>query len=180
MHRLFFATTLRGAWRINFKLYAKALNKAKKGEILLNKFDSKIKLLSKKAGKKLHKKLSIIRFLPGQTRIYMKNSFSGNILDQIGFHRTASQDKDLFAEQISKEQISKADGDVIFYFTYNKKNTQSSQREKAWLNDPLFKDLKAVKANKVFEVSDAIWNTSGGILSANLMLLDLEKFLSNL
>ena len=99
-------------------------------------------------------------------------------MEQIGFKRPKTQNKNLFAKQISKEQLSEADGDVIFYFTYNKTNEKSSEREKEWLNNPLFMELKATKNHQVFEVSDTIWNTSGGIISANLMLDDLDKFLS--
>ena len=172
-----FASTLRGAWRSNFELYANALNRVDKGAQLLDKFDKEVKDLRQRHSDKLKLKISVIRFLPGQTRIYMKNSFSGVILDNIGFARTPSQDKSSFAEQISKEQIQKADGDIIFYFTYDNSDKKSRQREKEWLNNPLFKQLNAVKNGKVFKVSDTIWNTSGGIISANLMIKDLNNFL---
>jgi iron complex transport system substrate-binding protein len=41
----------------------------------------------------------------------------------------------------------------------------------------LWKDLDAVKAGEVTEVSDDIWNTSGGVLSANQVLDELVDIL---
>ena len=67
-----FAKTLRGSWVDNFTLYAKALGKEQEGENLLKKFNNRIKKLSKKYKDLLNLKISVIRFLPNQTRIYMK------------------------------------------------------------------------------------------------------------
>ncbi len=52
------------------------------------------------------------------------------------------------------------------------------QREQEWMQDPLFKSLNAVQNNKVYKVNDFIWNTAGGIKSANLMLDDLTNMLN--
>jgi iron complex transport system substrate-binding protein len=46
----------------------------------------------------------------------------------------------------------------------------ANQTEQEWINDPLWKNLSAVKNGKAYKVDDAIWNTAGGILAANLML----------
>ncbi|PFB50064.1 iron siderophore-binding protein, partial [Bacillus thuringiensis] len=42
-------------------------------------------------------------------------------------------------------------------------------------NDPLFKNLNAVKNGKAYKVDDVIWNTAGGVMAANLLLDDIEK-----
>ena len=49
---------------------------------------------------------------------------------------------------------------------------------KEWTNDPLWKNLNAVKNEKAYEVSDAIWNTAGGVIAANQMLDDIERMMS--
>jgi iron complex transport system substrate-binding protein len=85
-----------------------------------------------------------------------------------------------FAVEIGKERLQEADGDAIVYFTYDQGDGQGSQREEEWLNDPLFKNLNAVKDGQVFKVDDAIWNTAGGIKAANLMLDDLDKLIDKL
>lgn len=176
-----FSETLRGEWKDNFKFYAKTLDKEKEGEEILNSFDNRIIDISKKAGDNLNKKVSIVRFMPGKTRIYLEDSFSGIILKQIGFNRPDTQKStdDNFVIEISKERLKEADADVVFYFTYDKGDGEGNTREKEWINDPLFKSLNASKNNKVFKVNDVIWNTAGGIKAANLMLDDIERFIEN-
>lgn len=44
-------------------------------------------------------------------------------------------------------------------------------------SDPLWKNLNAVKNGNAYEVSDAVWNTAGGVIAANKMLDELEKIM---
>ena len=44
-------------------------------------------------------------------------------------------------------------------------------------NDPLWKNLDAVKKGNAYEVNDAFWNTAGGVIAANKMLDDIEKIM---
>lgn len=177
-----YSETLRGEWKNNFSFYAKVLNKEEEGKKLINEFDNKAKEISEKAKDKLDTKITMLRFMPGKTRIYLENSFSGVILNQIGFAKSTMEDPkgENFAVEIGKERLQEADGDAIFYFTYDQGDGQGSQREEEWLNDPLFKNLNAVKDEQVFKVDDAIWNTAGGIKAANLMLDDLDKLIEKL
>jgi iron complex transport system substrate-binding protein len=171
------AETLRGNWKENFELYAKALNKEDKGQEVLAEYDQRIEDLKGKLGDKLNQKVSMVRFLAGDVRIYHKDSFSGVILDQLGFARPEGQDVDDFAEKgVTKERIPAMDGDVLFYFTYETGDGEANKLAEEWLNDPLFQNLEVAKQDKVYEVSDAIWNTAGGVLAANAMLDDIEKY----
>lgn len=174
-----FSNTLRGEWKENFSFYAKVLDKEKEGEEIISRFDKRASDIAKLAGDKLGTEISILRFMPGKTRIYLGDTFSGNILKQIGFARPENQRSTEFTIEIGKERLKEADGDVIFYFTYETGNGEGTAREKEWLEDPMFKTLDAVKNNKVFRVDDAIWNTAGGVKAANLMLDDLENFIKN-
>ncbi|MBM7652011.1 ABC transporter substrate-binding protein [Neobacillus cucumis] len=171
-----FAETLRGDWKENFKLYAKALNKVDKGKEVIQDYDSRIATLKEKLGDKTKMKVSMVRFMAGQVRIYHKDSFSGVILNDLGFARPESQDKNDFAElNVTKERIPAMDGDILFYFTYDTGDGKGSELEKEWIDDPLFKNLEVAKKGEVHKVSDPIWNTAGGVLAANLMLDDIEK-----
>jgi iron complex transport system substrate-binding protein len=171
------AETLRGNWKENFELYAKAVNKEDKGQEVLAQYDQRIEDLKGKLGDKLNQEVSMVRFLAGDVRIYHKDSFSGVILDQLGFARPEGQDVEDFAEKgVTKERIPAMDGDVLFYFTYETGDGEANKLAEEWLNDPLFQNLEVAKQDKVYEVSDAIWNTAGGVVAANAMLDDIEKF----
>ncbi len=172
-----FAETLRGDWQENFKLYSKAINKEDVGQEKLDDYNNRIEELKTTFGDKTQQKVSMVRFMAGDVRIYHKDSFSGVILEQLGFARPEEQDLPDFAEKgVTKERIPAMDGDILFYFTYETGDKEASKLEEEWINDPLFQNLEVAKAKKVFKVDDTIWNTAGGYLAADLMLDDLETY----
>lgn len=172
-----FSDTLRGEWKDNFKFYAKVLNKEAEGTKAISDYEARIKSISETYKDKLNTEISLVRFMDGKTRIYLGDTFSGTILKEIGFKRPATQQGTDFVAEIGKERLNEADGDVMFYFTYEIGDGKGVAREEEWLNDPLFKSLNVVKNNKAYRVDDTIWNTAGGIKAANLMLDDLTKML---
>ncbi|WP_223701403.1 ABC transporter substrate-binding protein [Sutcliffiella deserti] len=175
-----FAETLKGDWKENFKLYAKALNKEEEGQKVMDDYDARVASMSEELGDKLEQEVSIIRFTAGDVRIYHKDSFSGVILEQLGFARPESQDVDDFAEMnATKERIPAMDGDILFYFSFETGEGDATALQEEWLEDPLFQNLEVAKSGNVYGVSDAIWNTAGGVLAANLMLDDIEEYVVN-
>lgn len=181
-----FSETLRGDWKENFKLYAKALNLEEKGNEVLSEFDAHVADVKQKLGDKVNQEVSVVRFMAGTARIYYTDSFSGVIFDQLGFKRAKHQEE-LFTDdnklgklaiEVGKEAIPKMDGDILFYFTYAPKGDQEAlNTAKEWTSDPLWKNLNAVKNGNAHEVSDAIWNTAGGVIAANIMLDEIEEIM---
>ncbi len=167
--------TLKGDWQENFTLYANALNLEEEGNQALADYDQHVEDTKAELGDAVNKELSVVRFLPGESRIYFNDSFSGVILNDVGIKRPASQDKAEFAEQVAMERIPEMAGDHIVYFTYG--GADGSKTAEEWQSNQLWKDLDAVKAGEVTEVSDDIWNTSGGVLSANQVLDELVDIL---
>ncbi len=172
-----FAEQPRGDWKENFKLYAEAVNKKAEGEKILADWDKRVAEFKQKAGDKLQTKVSIVRFMPGRVRIYYKDTFAGAILKDLGVARPASQDKEEFAAEVTKERIPEMDGDIMFYFSYETGDGKATKLEQEWTNDPLWKNLNVVKNKKAFKVDDVIWNTSGGVIAANKVLDELEQYL---
>ncbi|MBE1443957.1 iron complex transport system substrate-binding protein [Paenibacillus sp. OAS669] len=170
-----FSEKINADWQKNFKLYAEALNKKAEGDQLLAKLDQRIAEFKSKAGDKLNMKVSLVRFIPGKTRLYYNDTFAGLMLKKIGFQRPQAQNKETFADEINKERIPDMEGDILFYYTWDNDKQEASAVEKEWIGDPLWKNLNVVKSGNVHRVSDDIWNSSGSIISANLMLDDLEK-----
>jgi iron complex transport system substrate-binding protein len=126
-------------------------------------------------GDATEEEVSLIRFLPGQIRIYQLDSFSGVLLRDLGFKRPEIQNVEAFAIMTGKESIPDMDGDRIFHFTWDTGDGEGDALTEDVLGDPLWRSLSAVQAGRVHAVSDAIWNTAGGILAAELMLADIAR-----
>jgi len=169
------AERLRGDWKVNFALYAEALNKKAEGEALIAHFDERVKALSDALGDKKNEEISLVRFMAAKTRIYYHDTFAGIMLDQIGFKRPKAQDRQDFADDITKERIPEMEGDRLFYFTYETGDGGADKQAAEWTKEPLWQNLEVVKAGKATPVDDAIWNTAGGYIAANLLLDDIAK-----
>lgn len=179
-----FAETLTGQWKDNFSLYAEAVNAVNKGEEVLENYEAHIQETKESLGDVTNQSVSVVRFLSGTSRIYYTDSFSGVILKELGFNRVEEQ-ADLFtkdnqmAVEVGKELIPQMDGDLLFYFTYLPTGDDSaSATEAEWTTDPLWQNLEAVKNGKAISVSDAVWNTAGGILAARKMLEEIQELLA--
>lgn len=171
-----FSETLRGEWQANFKLYAEALGKTAEGDKVIADYDSRTADFKAKAGDKLNQKVSVVRFMAGKTRIYLEDTFTGIAFSKLGITRPDNQKyTDTFVEEITKERLPEVDADMLFYFTYETGDGKGTGMEEEMLKDPLWKSLNVVKNNKAIRVSDAIWNTSGGVVAANLMLDELYQ-----
>lgn len=154
--------------------YAVALGKTEQGEALIQDFQARIQDFQQQMGDRLQTTdISVLRFRPDQVRLYMKNSFCGYILEQVGLPRPPSQDKPKFYETVSLEAIPAMDGDVIFYF---QDNPQNSIADKVTAH-PLWQQLDAVQQGRVYPVSFDTWFLGNGILAANAVLDDLFKSL---
>ena len=173
-----FSEDLAGQWKVNFNLYAEALNKEAEGKGAMDSYNAHVTEVQKELADKLSLEISIVRFLPTTVRIYQKDTFAGTVLQDLGFARPASQDKDNFMEVITEEQMDAMDGDVMFYFNadYDEEKGGTKMQEE-WMAHPLFAKLQVAEQNTAYRVDEVIWNLSGGILSANLLLDDIVNFL---
>src|SRR3546814_10186923 len=72
-----FSTALRGRWQENLMVYARALGREDEGQALLDSFDARTEAIATRLGDRLNEAISLVRFLPGMTRIYYKDTFSG-------------------------------------------------------------------------------------------------------
>lgn len=172
---------LAGKWKVNFALYAQALNKQTEGETAMAAYDAHIAEAKAALGDKTQLQVSLVRFLPETVRIYQKDTFAGVIMSDLGVARPASQDVDNFMEVIEKERIEALDGDVMFYFNADYDEEKGgTKNQQAWMADPLFANLNVGKNNTAFQVDEVIWNLSGGIKSANLLIDQLVEKLQGI
>ncbi|RZU12652.1 iron complex transport system substrate-binding protein [Kribbella rubisoli] len=159
-------------WKENFLLVADAVGEEDKATGILNDYQKRAnEVKSKVQGSPT---ISLVRFRPGEIRLYGNLSFIGVILKDIGLPRPKIQDVQDLAVEVSQENIGKADGDWIFYSSYGKPDTTDENKV---VNGNLWKSLAAVKAGKSARVDDEVWFLGLGPLGAMDVLTDLEKLL---
>ena len=104
----------------------------------------------------------------------LKASFIGTILQDVGLPRPKNQQIDDLAAEISPEKIDEADGDWIFSGVYG--DPKATKKDTAIAN-PLWKNLKAVKAGQAKDVPDETWYLGLGVTAADSVLADLRGYL---
>ncbi|MEV5967356.1 iron-siderophore ABC transporter substrate-binding protein [Kribbella sp. NPDC051952] len=159
-------------WKENFLLVADAVGEEDKATGILNDYQKRANdVKSKVQGSPT---ISLVRFRPGEIRLYGNLSFIGVILKDIGLPRPKIQDVQDLAVEVSQENIGQAAGDWIFYSSYAKPDTTA---ENTVVNGNLWKALPAVKNGQVARVDDEVWFLGLGPLGAMDTLNDLEKLL---
>jgi iron complex transport system substrate-binding protein len=159
-------------WKENFLLVADSVGEEDKATGLLNDYQKRAdEVKSKVAGTPT---ISLVRFRPGEIRLYGNLSFIGVILKDIGLPRPKIQDVQDLAVEVSQENIGQAAGDWIFYSSYGKPGTTDETKV---VNGNLWKSLAAVKAGKSARVDDEVWFLGLGPIGAMDVLTDLEKLL---
>ncbi|MEH1822452.1 MAG: iron-siderophore ABC transporter substrate-binding protein [Nostoc sp.] len=129
--------------------------------------------------------ISVLR-IAGYT-MFIKGSFFGNILNDIGLLNSLSQNLDALTSRrsiftngyvyvLSPELLNEADGDALFLISDTSFGLASAQKAREQLQvQPLWSKLKAVQQGKVYIVG-SYWVCCGP-LAANRVLDDLSKYL---
>ncbi|ACB01045.1 iron complex transport system substrate-binding protein [Picosynechococcus sp. OG1] len=173
-----------GEWQDILLLNAEALGKQDRAQALLAEYQRRLDLFREKMGERLtNLEVSLVRIYPDRISVYLKNSFAGTILQDAGLARPDYQDRGVFGEHpfqevISKEELQRADGDVLFVWTFGATPEISRSAQAAletFKQDPLWLQLQAVQNNKVYEI-DAYWNVPS-LIAANAVVDDLFYYL---
>ncbi|MGG6269519.1 ABC transporter substrate-binding protein [Leptolyngbya sp. AN03gr2] len=159
-------------WKRDLKLHALALGKTEVAEKLLQAYQQRTQALRTRLSDRPLPRISVTNFRRDQVRIYLNDSFSGTILQDVGLPRPSAQAQTGFVKRISLETIPSLDGDAIFAVT----SPANSSLFRQFQAHPLWFHLNAVKLERVVDVSDEIWVNGWHILGANLVLDDLFKF----
>ncbi|MFG3599715.1 ABC transporter substrate-binding protein [Micromonospora chersina] len=166
-------------WKENFLLDGKALGKEQQAKDLLATYETRAKDFGAKLGDASSRKVSIVRFIPGNIRVYGPDSFSGIVVGDTGLGRPERQllegKEDKRFDLVSPERVNEVDGDVVFVTAYGEKAAAEQAKVTA---GSLWQGLSAVKAGKAHVVSDEVWMTGIGVGAANKIVDDLEKYLA--
>lgn len=163
-------------WKDTLSLSADALNKKEEESKFMDEWSKKVADFKGKMGDKLKLQVGIVDFRPDHARI-VYTGFSALVLDELGLTRPTTQKGEEWGVKLtSKENIPQMDADILFDQTSTSRDDGRMDLRKDWSNNPLWKNLRAVKNNRVFEVDSAIWNNGSGPLAAMGMVEDLYGF----
>ncbi|GAB3805803.1 ABC transporter substrate-binding protein [Micromonospora zhanjiangensis] len=166
-------------WKQNFLLDGAALGKEQAAKDLLAGYEARARQFGAKLGDAAARKISIVRFMPTEIRVYGPDSFSGIVVGDTGLGRPERQvltgKADRRMDRVSPERINEVDGDVIFVTAYGQK---AAAEQAKVTGGALWQRLPAVRAGKAHVVSDEIWMTGIGVGAAGKILDDLEKYLT--
>lgn len=168
------AESLGVTWKQNFKLFAEALGMQQKAKQMLSAYEQRANKLGEKIGNPGEVQVSVVRFIPGEIRLYQQGSYIGTVLADVGLGRPESQRGDELRKVVSPERITAAGGDVIFVTTYGPKKETALG---AVTDSRLWRRLDAVQEGDVHYVPDSYWMVGIGIGAANEVLDDLQKHL---
>ena len=166
-----FAESVGKTWKENVRLAGTALGKSDQAERVLTDYQTKAKAVGKKFRDPAGVEVSMVRFMANGARLYGQGSFIGTILADAGFARPQIARTDKTFVQISPEQLSSADGDLMFYAGYGKDGEQAKLA-----GDPLWQRLGAVSRRNAYPVNDDLWYLGIGPLAANRVLDDLARY----
>lgn len=161
-------------WKENFLLTADALGLEEQAVTILNDYQTRVDQVRESIDGS--PEISLVRFIPGRTRLYGNLSFIGVILQDLGLSRPEIQNIDDLAVEISPENIADANGDWLFYSTYGK--PEATERDNV-LSNELWHNLPAVQEGHALEVNDESWFMGLGPIGANEVLNDIERILGS-
>lgn len=168
-------------WKANFQVHAKALGKVTEAAKITAAYDAHVKEVTAALGGEAEAaatEVNMVRFIEGaDIRIYGKKNYIGTILADVGLGRPAITDKakDGFSYDVSPEKIDLAEADVIFHSTYG---DPEKSKETGTIGSGLWKNMTAVKNDKVFPVDDELWFQGIGYTAADKILDELEADLT--
>ncbi|MBW0119068.1 ABC transporter substrate-binding protein [Pseudonocardia abyssalis] len=165
-----FAETVGVVWKENLRLAADALGVPDEADRLLAGYSAKAAATGSAFGDPSAVAVSMIRFTDGTVRLYGTGSFIGTLLADSGFARPVEQQADEVFVEVSAEQLSLADGDLLFYGAYGAEGAEDLTAATA---GPLWSTLPAVAQGRAHEIDDDLWYLGIGPIAAGQVLDEL-------
>lgn len=171
-----------GSWKETLQELGKILGRSQEAEEALSQYQRRVdqlkSLILQEYGKPT---VSISRFYAGQNLPQFDTmfSFSGWILQEVGLYPPQHQlelidSPDVGFFSINLERIDLLDADILFTML----DPGAANSFKKYQESPLWQKLKVAQNEKVYVVDSGYWYF-GGLLAANAVLDDLEKYLIN-
>lgn len=155
----------------SFNTIAKAVGKEKQANQRLDEHEKNIAKLKNEL--KQEKDQTVLPAVVRDTsfQAHTSSSFDGEFLEKLGL-KNAVQNKEAYAE-MNLEQLSDINPDILILA-----NNEGKLLTDEWKGNPLWKNLKAVKNDKVFVVDRDLWTRYRGVVSAEAIGKDTVKLLN--
>ncbi|MEM9514155.1 MAG: iron-siderophore ABC transporter substrate-binding protein [Actinomycetota bacterium] len=171
-------------WRGTAERIAESVDASDEMAVQLDEYDARVADLQEQFADELSSEVSVVRALGDQIRLHTRYHFAGQILDDVGFARPASQQTDDPSErfiQVSLEQLELADGDIVFVFGAGSLGSAGEGIDdsiQAIVDSPLYPTLRIANNGGITVVDPLAWQ-QGGLPAALLILDDIEATLAN-
>jgi len=153
------------------------LDREQEAKRLLDEYRQRISSLKEALGDQGHQIQVSVATVEPQFGVYAygKQHAVGRVLSDLELQRPSSQRGDFyFISNISMEQLSSIDGDILFFLTW--KEGEYLERLEKLKQDPLWKKLTAVQNDQVYFVDAGHWHAFD-VLAVNAVLDDLFRYL---
>ncbi|MGQ4506240.1 ABC transporter substrate-binding protein [Dermabacteraceae bacterium P13103] len=157
-------------WQNQANLTAQALGKQAEMTALIKQVDERAAQVGEKIQAK-GKTVNMVRFRKDHLRLYGPNSFSGSLLEKVGFTIPKREWNQYSIEKLSVENYAEMNADYIFFTAHGGKANENAAGEVA----KVWGQLPAVKAGHVYQVDESTWMTGIGVIGSNAALDDIEK-----
>jgi len=172
-----FSETTGPTWKENLRLAGQALGKEPLAESRIAEYQERATAIGREistASGGTLPTVSIVRFAGEDTvRLYTEKSYSGIVLQDVGFPRPASQPTtDKIAVDLSQERILDLDADQIFVATWPDATTDGPKAQ--FVSNPLWSRLTGAQ----HDVDDLTWMSAVGLQGAHTVLDDVARSFS--
>ncbi|MFR9752080.1 ABC transporter substrate-binding protein [Nocardia sp. 004] len=160
------------SWQAEFMAFASGLGRRGAAETALRDFRTE----ARDTGALLvanQTQASVIRFTAETNRVQGGDSFSGQVLGEVGVQRPPAQRGASFDVHPS-EFATEVEGDVIYVIFAG---PEGKERGATVLRTEAWKELGAAGDRRVFAVEDTVWHGSG-LIAARALLADLRNTLN--
>lgn len=154
----------------SFKTIAKAVNQEEAADKRLNEHEKTIKELKSKLT--VNSNMTVLPAVVRDTsfQAHTSSSYDGELLERMGLKNAIQQDQP--HAEMNLEQLVEINPDVLLLA-----NNEGKLLTDEWKDNPLWKDLKAVKNKQVYSVDRDLWTRYRGVVSAEAIAKDTLNML---
>ncbi len=167
-------------WKDYLRALIEVSGSDRKAEDVLADYESRVARIRAEIPQDLT--VSVVRITSWDFQVYLDapNAYAPfAVLREAGVRRTAYETSD-GTETLKRpdwEQLAGLDGDVLLYIVGGTNTSDTDGRLEEVLGNPLWQQLPAVQAGRVYRVDPATWMEFNGVGSAQKVLDDIERYI---